>query len=73
MRLVSWVSIVVIALGLIFILAPVLDSRSGVIGTDVTPYSIPGLGERFVYFGLATLIISEVFKCLKDTKSGGSP
>ena len=69
MRLASWVSIVVIAFGIfplfygyvLFLVAP----------HNFSPSEAAMIGEKFVIFGLATLTISEIFRSLKDTKSGG--
>jgi len=68
MRLASWVSVVVIALGALPFFLSYL--YAGYWGFDWN-YQTAMSGEKFVIFGLATLIISEIFRSLKDTKSGG--
>ena len=68
MRLVSKVSIAVIALGALPFLLSYLYACFWRMDWN---YQSAMMGEKFVIFGLATLTISEIFRSLKDTKSGG--
>ena len=64
MRLASWVSIAVIGYGVIIFF--LFISANGPIALNIQP--LPG--KEYVIYGLATLTISEIFRNLKDTKSG---
>ena len=72
MRLASWVSIVVIAIGVIILISTLSPDKHVFFHDGIEAFN-PNVvaGEKLTIFGLVTLTISEVFKCLKDTKSGG--
>ena len=65
MRLASWVSIAVIALGAWpFFLSCCYTVYSG----HDWDYQFAMVGDKFIIFGLATLTICEIFKTPKSTK-----
>ena len=72
MRLVSWVSVVVIALGVIILVSTLLPEKHVFFHDGIQAFDPKVVvGQKLTVFGLTTLTISEVFKALKDTKSGG--
>ena len=72
MKLVSCVSFVLIVLGVIILVTNLTPDKYEVVHNGAKIYS-PNVwvGKELIVFGLATLTISEIFKNLKDTKSGG--